>query len=585
MGSSSVHGEGTRARNLGWDESLYEDAEHGSVAPEAPEAGGGGAGNSGGGNSDSGGSDSGSGGAGGGRRRGGARRKRPEAGKGSRRKRVLRGVAIGLAVLILGTAGAGYLYYQHLNNNLRSSARSGGEGPDKPKANAAGQTPLNILLIGSDSRADPKNVKLGGGKDLTKNPPLADVQKLLHVSADRKHASVVSIPRDTRVDIPECRDETTKKVTPAGNTIINQALARGGPSCVLDTWQKLTNVYIDHWLMIDFSGVVQMSDAVGGVEVCLNQGVWDKPTRLEKGGSGLKLAKGPHKIQGEDALRWLRTRHAFGSDKGRAKAQHMYMNSMMRQLQDEDAFTNVGRITSLAETATKALQVSDEIGTPKKLFDLAMELKNVPSDSITMTSLPTIADPKNPLAHYVVDPKDSPKVLKLLQDDIPFDKNGEKSDGKGSKKPAEKPAKKPSVGPAELVVTVQNSTGSDTEGRTPGRAKAVMQTLSEKGYPRARTGGNGQGTERTTVKFPSAELEGDAQAVAKALGLPSSAVSRSTDVTGVTLLVGSDWRTGTSYPKAEVPKAGDVPKSAEAVKGNDKGCMDVYGVYQWNGKD
>ncbi|MFI0981455.1 LCP family protein [Streptomyces sp. NPDC021093] len=585
MGSSSVHGEGTRARSLGWDESLYEDAAPGSAAqdkqagqdgqvapdgpagPDAPAAG--------------------SGGSGSGRRRGGSRRRRQEGGKGgrSRKKRVLRGVAIGLAVLILGTAGAGYLYYQHLNNNLRSSARSSGDGPDKPKANAAGQTPLNILLIGSDSRADPKNVKLGGGKDLTKNPPLADVQKLLHVSADRKHASVVSIPRDTRVDIPECKDEKTNKVTPAGNAIINQTLARGGPSCVLDTWQKLTNIYIDHWLMIDFSGVVQMSDAVGGVEVCLNQGVWDRPTKLEKGGSGLKLAKGPHKIQGEDALKWLRTRHAFGSDKGRAKAQHMYMNSMMRQLQAEDAFTNVGRITSLAETATKALQVSDEIGTPKKLFDLAMELKDVPSDSITMTSLPTIEDPKNPLAHYVVDPKDSPKVLKLLQDDIPFDKNGEKSDGKGSKKPAGKPAKKPSAAPGELAVTVQNGTGSDTRTPTPGRASAVAQTLSGKGYTRATASKERQSTERTTVKFPSAELEGDAQAVAKALGLPSSAVSRSTDVSGVTLVVGSDWRTGTSYPKAEVPKAGDVPESAEAVKGNDKGCMDVYGVYQWNGKD
>ncbi|MFJ2742557.1 LCP family protein [Streptomyces sp. NPDC087440] len=560
MGNSSVHGEGTRARNLGWDESLYENA---NARPESSEAAGGGQG---------------------GRRRGGSRRRRPEGGR-SKGKQVLRWGAIALAVLILGTAGAGYLYYQHLNSNLRSGARSSGDGPDKPKANAAGQTPLNILLIGSDSRADPENVKLGGGKDLTKNPPLADVQKLLHVSADRKHASVVSIPRDTRVDIPDCKDEKTQKVTPAGNAIINTALARGGPGCVLDTWQKLTNIYIDHWLMIDFSGVVQMSDAVGGVEVCLNQGVWDRSTPSQKGGSGLKLSKGPHKIKGEQALQWLRTRHAFFSDKGRAKAQHMYMNSMMRELQSEDAFTNVGRITSLAETATKALQVSDEIGSPKKLFDLAMELKNVPSDSITMTSLPTIADPRDPLNHYVVDPKDSPQVLKLLQDDIPFDKNGGASDGKGAKKPAEKPAKKPSAAPGELAVTVQNGTGSDTEAPTPGRASAVAQTLTGKGYARASASKERQSAERTVVRFPSAELEGDAQAVAKALGLPSSAVSRSTDVSGVTLVVGSDWRTGASYPKEEVPKAGDVPKSAEAVKGDDKGCMDVYGPYKWNGKD
>ncbi|GAA3489129.1 LCP family protein [Streptomyces cremeus] len=560
MGNSSVQGQGARARNLGWDDSLYEDAD-----PDAGPRSNGAAGVGHGGG-----------------RRGGSRRRGPEGGRG---KRILRWGAVSLAVLILGTAGAGYLYYQHLNSNLRSSARSGGEGPDKPKANAAGQTPLNILLIGSDSRADPENVKLGGGKDLTKNPPLADVQKLLHVSADRKHASVVSIPRDTRVDIPECKDEKTGKVSPPTNTIINRALALGGPSCVLDTWQKLTNIYIDHWLMIDFSGVVQMADAVGGVDVCLNQGVWDKGTRGQKGGSGLKLAKGPHTIQGEQALQWLRTRHAFFSDKGRAKAQHMYMNSMLRKLQDENAFTNVGRITGLADTATKALTVSTEIGTPKKLFDLAMELKNVPSDSITMTSLPTVADPRNPLAHYVVDPKDSPKVLKLLQDDIPFDKNGGASDGKGQKKPAEKPAKKPSAAVGELAVTVQNGTGGDPQGPATGRASAVAQILAGKGYTRASAAKGGPNLERTRVSFPSAELEGDAQAVAKALGLPPSAVSRSTDVSGVTLTVGSDWRKGTSYPKAEVPKAGDVPQSAEAVKGSDKGCMDVYGPYQWSGRD
>ncbi|MFJ6697460.1 LCP family protein [Streptomyces sp. NPDC091272] len=569
MGSSSVHGEGTRARSLGWDESLYEDAAPGGPgAQDAPPG-------------DGRGTPAGGSGSGGGRRRSGARRRRPEPG-GSRKKRVLRGIAIAVAVLILGTAGAGYLYYEHLNSNLRSSARSSNNGPDRPKANAAGQTPLNILLIGSDDRNDPANLKLGGSKSSVGSKPLADVQKLLHVSADRKHASVVSIPRDTRVNIPECKDDKTGAVSPKTNTIINESLARGGPSCVLDTWQELTKVYIDHWIMIDFAGVVQMSDAVGGVDVCLKQGVWDRPTPSQSGGSHLKLSAGNHKIKGEDALKWLRTRHAFASDKGRAKAQHMYMNSMIRTLKSQNAFTDVGRLTGLAETATKALEVSDEIGSVKKLFDLALQLKDVPSDGITMTSLPTIEDPTN-RNHYVVDPKDSEQVLKLLQDDVPFDKGGAQ-DGKPAKKPAEKPAKKASTSPGELAVTVQNGTGSDTRSPVSGRAAAVAQVLSGKGYARTTASRERQSSERTTVSFPSAELEGDAQAVAKALGLPATAVSRSTDASGVTLVVGADWREGSSYPKSEAPRAGDVPQSAEAVKGNDAGaCMDVYAPYRWNG--
>jgi LCP family protein required for cell wall assembly len=495
-------------------------------------------------------------------------------------------------VLILGTAGAGYLYVHHLDSNLRSGNRSNTEGPPKPEANAAGQTPLNILLIGSDSRNKPENLELGGSRSSVGSKPLADVQKLLHVSADRKHASVVSIPRDTRVDIPECKDAETGETYPKTNRIINEALARGGPSCVLDTWQQLTHVYIDHWMMIDFSGVVKMSDAVGGVEVCLNQGVWDRPTPRVPGGSHLKLPQGTHRIEGEDALRWLRTRHAFESDKGRAKAQHMYLNSMLRELRSQNVFTDAGRLTSLAEAATGSIEVSAEIGSVTKLFDLAMQLKDVPSDSITMTSLPTDVDPADN-NHYVIAEEDAAKVLTMLRDDIPFDRNGDGGggDGKnGGKKPpgapGDRPAKTPVTAPGELAVTVQNGTRTDTRPATTGRAKAVAGVLAARGYPRTAASTERPATEHTTVNFPSAELEGDAQAVAKALGIPFTAVKKSSAVAGVTLVVGSDWRTGATFPKAAAPTAGDVPDSADAVVGDDTGaCMDVYAPYRWNGRD
>ncbi|MFI5809050.1 LCP family protein [Streptomyces sp. NPDC051561] len=574
MGSSRVHGEGTRADNLGWDESLYEGAGHGDGgsgddASPAADADGGGSGH----------------------RRGGSRRRR-RAGGGpdgprSKRRRILRWVAISLAVLILGTAGAGYLYIRHLDSNIESGSRSSNEGPPKPEANAAGQTPLNILLIGSDTRDGKANLALGGSKKSVGAPPLADVQKLLHVSADRKHASVVSIPRDTRVDIPECRDAKTGTKYGKANKIINETLGRGGPSCVLDTWQQLTGVYIDHWIMLDFTGVVQMSDAVGGVDICLKQGVWDRPKPLVPGGSHLKLPAGTRKIQGEDALKWLRTRHAFESDKGRAKAQHMYMNSMLRELKSQNVFTDAGRLTGLAEAATKALKVSEEIGSVTKLFNLAMQLKDVPSDSITMTSLPTIPDPQNPNNHYVVNQKDASKVLTMLRDDIPFDKNGRATDGKqpATKKPAGPAAKKALTAPGELGITVQNGTGVGGEAPTRSRASAVATLLAGKGYTGAAASRELPPTEHTQVTFPSAELEGDAQAVAKALGIPLTAVKKSSATSTVTVAVGSDWRTGNSFPKAAAPSAGDVPESAEAVTGDDtKACMDVYAPYRWNGR-
>ncbi|MEU2550976.1 LCP family protein [Streptomyces sp. NPDC013313] len=520
---------------------------------------------------------------GGGRRGGGpGRDRRP------RRRRVLRWSAIVLSVVILGTGGAGYLYYEHLNGNIQKGRRSGADDSkaQRTRPNAAGQTPLNILLIGSDSRNSDENVKLGGSKDNRGNPPLGDVQMLIHLSADRKSAAMVSIPRDTRVDIPKCEDPKTGRTYPATNGIINTSLARGGAGCTLATWENLTGVYIDHWMTIDFAGVVRMADAIGGVEVCVNQNVWDRPTPDQPGGSGLKMKAGRKKIKGVQALQWLRTRHAWGSDLMRARAQHMYLNSMLRTLKQQNIFTDTGRLTDLAEAATKSLTVSEEIGTVKKLYDLGMELKSVPTDRITSVTMPNVQDPENG-EHVVPEKGGADKVWRMLREDVPFDKNG-KSGKSGKKSDAAKkggaePDRDPSTEPSRLGVLVQNATRSSAEPAVQGRARAVAQVLVRHGYGMADTDTSAPvSADETVVRYPSAELEGDAQAVAEALGIPASQVKRSTDVSGVTVVVGADWRTGAAYPKKSAPEAGDLPSNSDAINGSDTSkCMDVYKPYQW----
>ncbi|MCI3240965.1 LCP family protein [Streptomyces spinosisporus] len=502
--------------------------------------------------------------------------------RGPRRKhRVLRWSATTLAVLILGTAGAGYLYYQHLNGNLQKGERSSGDSKaQKSQPNADGQTPMNILLIGSDSRASDENVKLGGSKDTRDNPPLGDVQMLIHLSADRKSAAMVSIPRDTRVDIPECKDPETGRVYPAVNDIINTSLARGGAGCTLATWENLTGVYIDHWMTIDFAGVVRMADAIGGVEVCVKQNVWDHPTAAVPGGSGLKMTAGTKKVKGKQALQWLRTRHAWGSDPMRARAQHMYLNSMIRTLKKQNVFTDTGRLTDLAEAATKSLKVSEEIGTVKKLYDLGMQLKSVPTDRITSLTMPNVEDPKDP-NHLVPDGAGAAKVWQMLRDDEPFDDKGKESGGK--KKPKQAATKAPSTPDDRIGVLVQNATGTSTLAPVPGRAGAIAAELAQKGFARASKDTTaGLVEDRTVVRYPSAELEGDAQRIAKSLGIPLSSVQKSTDVSGVTLVVGADWRTGTTYPKQSGADSDALPGSADAINGSDSGqCMDVYAPYRW----
>ncbi|MFF3792622.1 LCP family protein [Streptomyces sp. NPDC001981] len=571
MGRSSTPGEGTRPRvrhagQLGWDDGLYDDGPS-AGSDDGHDSGRGGRQNSGGaGDRDRPGH--------GGSRRGQSHR-RGRRGK----RRVLRWVAWILAVVILGGAGAGYLYYQHLSGNIKKADLTLGDNKmAEHKANAAGQTPMNILLIGSDARDSKENQKLGGAKDTFGAPPLADVQMLLHLSADRSNMSVISMPRDTLLKIPKCTDSKTKHVYPAttGLAMTNETLGRGGPGCTVATWYELTGITIDHFMMIDFSGVVSMADAIGGVPVCVKGNVYSH-TRDGKG-SGLKLEEGTTKVKGKQALQWLRTRYGFedGTDLGRTHAQHMYMNSMVRELRKGTKLTDPGKLTALAEAATNALTVDKGdkgLGSPKKLYDLAGELKKVPTKRITMTTMPNVYGTGANSGRVLPKPVDADQLFQMVRDDIPLD-------GKASKRKAPA-AKEPTSPVAEIPVSVRNGTRTDTEYPAEGRASAVKKLLTGKGFAQAAVDvQNTDAAARTGVLFPSEDVEGNAQAVAKALGIPLTAVKKSTAVSGITLTVGADWRKSGPYPAPSAEEK--TPKSARALNGDDEtACMDVQPGFGW----
>ncbi|MEU6353209.1 LCP family protein [Streptomyces sp. NPDC047072] len=496
-----------------------------------------------------------------------------------RKHRVLRWSAATLAVLILAAAGTGYLYYRHLNSNIeQDDLNLGDDKVAEPTPNEAGQTPLNILLIGSDARDSKENQDLGGAKETFGSAPLADVQMLLHLSADRTNLSVVSMPRDTLVQIPKCTDPDDGKVYAAsdGRAMANQSLGHGGPGCTVATWQELTGIHIDHFMMVDFSGVVSMADAVGGVPVCVDANILSRDSAGH--GSGLKLRKGTTSIKGVQALQWLRTRYGFedGSDLARAKAQHMYMNSLVRELRANATMSSPNKLRKLAEQATKALTVDPGLGTVKELYDLSNELRKVEPSRITMTTMP------NRYVGARVEPtEDAETLFRLVREDIALDGKDAKQATSDKTAEAEAASSDAAAAKNEIGVLVENGTRTTSLAAVNGRASTVAGLLKDKGYTRASYDGSGSLSQATTVvRYPSADLEGDAQAVAKSLGIPMSSVKKSTEVSGVTLVVGADWRSGTTY---KAPKEDNTtPESAEALNGaDDSACMHVNPGFTW----
>ncbi|MEE4544249.1 LCP family protein [Streptomyces sp. V4-01] len=578
---------GVRSGGLDWDQvpgpyrddaGTYAPPEPGIPGPRAPEPEAGpagvGAGGQGGGAGGQG---------GGGHRRGGRRRVR------SRRRRVLKWIAIAASLAVLGSAGAAYGYYEYLSGKIRKGQRvSGQTSVAKPKANADGTSAMNILILGSDSRDSAEDAELGGAKDATGER--ADVIMIAHLSADRTNMSVVSIPRDTRVHIPPCTDPKTGHLWPATEDIINASLGRGGAGCTLATVQNLTKVYIDHWMQIDFAGVVQMAQVVGGVDVCVKQPVQDHPTASAPGSSHLLLKKAGRQTITDPkmALAWLRARHPFMDDAGRAEAQHMYMSSLIRKLRSQNLFTSPSRLNHIATTAMSAFKVSEEIGTPKKLYDLGMQLKTVPPQRITMLTMPHDADPLAPAAHYVPS-RDADTVWSLVRNDTAMDANGKAAvPGAPSAKPTQTtPAGPAAAAPSTLRVTVVNGTAGGA-GRTPVplRAKAVATALNTAGFTLAAASQQADPSPATTLLYPaSAGAQGasDALSVAKVFKIPAADVKPSTSVQQLTLTVGSDWRTGLDFSRT-APKAGSVPTSAQALNGaDDTTCMPVYWPYVYHG--
>ncbi|MFF3936750.1 LCP family glycopolymer transferase [Streptomyces phaeofaciens] len=325
-----------------------------------------------------------------------------------RRKGLLIMAWTAAGIVVLGGTGAGYLYFK-LNGNIKSVDIDQALGTDRPTKVDNGSE--NILVLGSDTRSG-ANKKLGGGTD--DGSARSDTAMIVHVYEGHKKASVVSIPRDTLIDRPQCTD-TRGDTHDAGNGVMfNSAYSTGGAACAVKTVESITGIRMDHYLEVDFSGFEKLIDELGGVEVTTTKAIDDPDSHL-------KLEAGTHTLDGEQALGLVRTRHGVGdgSDLGRIQLQQAFIKALVEQVRHVGLFTSPTKLYDLADTATKAVTTDSDLGTVNALMSWANGLKGIKSSNMHMVTMPVRYDPADPNRVVVLESK-AEQVWTALKNDRPI---------------------------------------------------------------------------------------------------------------------------------------------------------------------
>ncbi|WP_327269358.1 LCP family protein [Streptomyces sp. NBC_01218] len=336
---------------------------------------------------------------------------RPRAARrrGARRHWV-RWTALGASLVVLVAAGVGWWLYRKLDGNIRTDTGAEAElrAYERERPTALVTDAQNILLVGSDSRAG-DNAKYGrddGGRQRS------DTVILLHLAADRKSATAVSVPRDLMVRIPRCHSPGGK-TTGARFAQFNWAFEMGGTACTVRTVELMTRIRVDHHMVVDFSGFKEMVDAVDGVEICLDEPVDDSAAHL-------KLPAGRHTLDGEQALGYVRARKSLGngSDTERMNRQQQFLGALVNKVQSNGVLLNPARLYPVLDAATKSLTTDAGLDSLRDLYGLVRGMRNVPTEKVQFLTVPRQPYRQNANRDELVQP-DADELFAQLREDVP----------------------------------------------------------------------------------------------------------------------------------------------------------------------
>ncbi|HYI34715.1 MAG TPA: LCP family protein [Glaciibacter sp.] len=374
---------------------------------------------------------------------------------------VVKALAIAVAVfLVSGVTVAGVAVWS-VTGSLRPSVSLPNDSkPGEAPVIGAIEGGVNLLLVGSDSgEGDPAYGE--------RYANLNDVNILLHIAEDHRSATVVSFPRDLYVEIPACpasADGTASGTSGGFSDKINTALGHGGLGCVVATVENLTGLTIPFAAQIEFNGVIEMSNAVGGVPVCVAEDIEDLYTRT-------RLAAGEHLLSGVDALQFLRTRHGLqnGSDLARISNQQVFLSSLVRTIKSDGTLGDPLKLYSLAKAAADNMILSDQLQSLDTMVSIALALRDIDLGNVAFVQYPIVWVDGGIMPLEA----DAAVLVDALARDVPVALSGQLGESSAAI-PNPAPSASPTSTPTGSPSTPAAPTDSPTPAPTPGTPTVAL---------------------------------------------------------------------------------------------------------------
>ncbi|MCL5734004.1 MAG: LCP family protein [Actinobacteria bacterium] len=449
---------------------------------------------------------------------------------------------MGLLVLVMGVAGGSYLWFrsQVVASNARVPVEVKTQLTDKPSSTLPGVTvdvpaspsAMNVLVLGSDHRAQ-DNEEYGR----------SDTIIILHIDPDNDYLSILSIPRDLRVQIPG-----------HGTDKINAAYAIDGPALTIKTVEALTGIDINHYMEVDFKAFQDMTDALGGVYVDVDRRYYHVQSSAQDYET-IKLAPGYQLLKGSDALDYVRFRHDLTGDFGRMQRQQRFLAALREQAMGWNLpFKLPALISALFDNISTDLGANDFLKLAYwgvRLPGSRMRQVSINGDTPTIGGISYVVADEATIAKAVTDFLNVPPVVDLTATSAKGSTSSSDSSTGGSSGVSTSTTGKTDL--AGIQVDILNANGRSGEGA------AASNWLTSLGATIGSLGNASQtGLRVTKVSYPSGQASA-ARLVAEVVGTDS--VIRTSSVARVTLTLGEDFVLPKDF--ALPPGPDSVPNSSE----------------------